>query len=157
MLVTQESLREMAPAGMLLFVDRGLGGPSKQEAAESLEEFAGPRNLAYVLDTSGSTGKPKGVQMNTRRRQLPDLDAARAGLTAERCPARGHDAFLRHRRTGNLPPADHRRKARAASVGDRSRWSETGGSAAPLGIHRHAGHARHLAPVAGIRQRTSRV
>jgi amino acid adenylation domain-containing protein len=60
--VTQESLRNMAPGRELLVIDRDWTS-IESEPAETLNEVAGPRNLAYVLYTSGSTGKPKGVQI----------------------------------------------------------------------------------------------
>jgi amino acid adenylation domain-containing protein len=60
--VTQESLRDIAPGSQQVVVDRDWKS-IEAESGETLDDVAGPRNLAYVLYTSGSTGKPKGVQV----------------------------------------------------------------------------------------------
>jgi amino acid adenylation domain-containing protein/non-ribosomal peptide synthase protein (TIGR01720 family) len=81
MLITQESLADLLPAGRAesLRIDSDW---DRRIAPESDGNPAGqswPESLAYVLFTSGSTGRPKGVAVE-HRQVLSYLDAATSRL-----------------------------------------------------------------------------
>ena len=79
-------------------------------------------DFAYVIYTSGSTGRPKGVQVE-HRNVVNFLESMRRepGIDRDGCLARGHDAFVRHRRTRDLAAAERRSARRHRIARGRAR------------------------------------
>ena len=77
-------------------LDRAIAGGEFRSDRKNPAPNRRRNDLAYVIYTSGSTGKPKGVESRTARSTTPGIDAAGAGIRADRRSARRDDAFLRH-------------------------------------------------------------
>ena len=77
--------------------------------------------------------------------QLPLVDEKGAGAYELRRAGRGHDYFVRHRRSRTLPSADSGRQDRAGVARDGGRWRTASGTARRLRGHGASGHAGDVA------------